>query len=259
MKQCFICNKSNFQQHYNVDHHKYMQCSNCKLIFVDVIENWDVLQHSYDGGLLKSLRRKLMLPFKQFKNHKNFSTLTHRADSIIKFIEDNNSNSTKINFLDIGCNKGFLLASAIKKSWNVYGIEVVGELLGAFRKHYKDFSDQTIVGKINDFHLKFNNTFFDIITAIDVIEHLEDPVKEMQAIYEMLSPNGIFVIQTPDTSCQQAVDEKEKWGALKPLEHLHLFSPNNLETFAKKIGYKDIAFFPCFEEADGNFVAILKK
>ena len=259
MKQCFICNKSDFRQHYNVDHYKYMQCSHCNLIFVDVIENWDVLQHSYDGGPLKSLRRKLMLPFKQFKNHKNFSTLTHRADSIINFLEENNSNSIKTNFLDIGCNKGFLLASAIKKSWNVYGIEVVGELLGAFRKHYKEFADQTVVGKINDFHLKFNNTSFDIITAIDVIEHLEDPVKEMQTIYEMLSPNGIFVIQTPDTSCQQAVDEKENWGALKPLEHLHLFSPNNLEAFAKKIGYKDIAFFPCFEEADGNFVAILKK
>jgi len=259
MKQCFICNKSNFHQHYNVDHYQYMQCSNCNLIFVNVIENWDILQHSYDGGPLKSLRRKLMLPFKQFKNHKNFNTLTHRADSIINFIEENNSNSIKTNFLDIGCNKGFLLAGAIKKSWNVYGIEVVGELLGAFRKHYKNFADQTVVGKINDFHLKFNNTSFDIITAIDVIEHLEDPVKEMQTIYEMLSPNGIFVIQTPDTSCQQAVNEKEEWGALKPLEHLHLFSPNNLETFAKKIGYKDIAFFPCFEEADGNFAAILKK
>jgi len=259
MKQCFICNKSNFQHYCNIDHYKYIQCTDCNLVYVDVIESWDILQHSYDGGFLKSFRRKLMSPFRTFKNHKNFDTLTRRADNIVNFLQEQSGNSIKVNFLDIGCNKGFLLASAIKKSWNVHGIEVVGELLGAFRKHYKGFASQTIIGKINDFHLKFNNTSFDIITAIDVIEHLEDPVKEMQTIYEMLSPNGIFVIQTPDASCQQAVDEKEKWGALKPLEHLHLFSPNNLETFAKKIGYKDIAFFPCFEEADGNFVAILKK
>jgi len=259
MKKCPVCNKSNFHHYCDVGQYKYMQCSYCNLIFVDVIESWSVLQHSYDGGFLKSLKRKLILPFKKFKHHKNFNALTYRADSIISFIEDHNNPLSKTNFLDIGCNKGFLLASAIKRSWNVYGIEVVGELLGAFRKHHKEFADQTIVGKINDFHLKFNNTSFDIITAIDVIEHLENPVKEMQTIYEMLSPNGIFVVQTPDTSCQQAVDKKENWDALKPLEHLHLFSPNNLEIFAKKIGYKDITFFSCFEEADGNFVAILKK
>ncbi len=260
MQQCFICNKSNFQFYCNVNHKKYIQCTDCNLIFVDVIESWDVLQHSYNGGFFKSLRRKLMLPFRSFNNHKNFDTLTHRADTIINFIQEENYNSPeKINFLDIGCNKGFLLASAIKKSWNIYGIEVVDELLVAFRKHYKKFSSQAITGKINDFRLQFDNTYFDIITAIDVIEHLEDPAKEMQAIYNMLSPGGIFVIQTPDISCQQAIDEKEKWGALKPLEHLHLFSPKNLKTFAKKIGYKDVNYFPCFEEADGNFVAILKK
>jgi len=259
MKQCFVCNKNNFQHYCTINHHKYIQCTNCKLVFIDIIEEWNVLKRSYDGGFLKSSRRKLTSPFKTFRSHKNFNGLTQRADNIINFIEENSRSLAKTNFLDIGCNKGFLLASAIKKSWNVYGIEVVGELLGAFRKSYKDFSDQTFIGKVNDFHLKFNNISFDIITAIDVIEHLEDPVKEMGTIYEMLSPNGIFVIQTPDTSCQQAVDEKEKWGALKPLEHLHLFNPNNIEVFAKKIGYKDIDFFPCFEEADGNFVAILKK
>lgn len=259
MQQCFICNKSNFQPYCEIDHKKYIQCTDCNLIFVDVIESWTVLQHSYNGGFFKSLRRKLIQPFRSFKNHKNYDLLARRADTITNFIQEINGNSTKVNFLDIGCNKGFLLESAIKKSWNTYGIEVVDELLGAFRKHYKEFANQALTGKINDFHLRFENTYFDIITAVDVIEHLEDPVTEMQIIYDMLTPNGIFVIQTPDTSHQQAIDEKEKWGALKPLEHLHLFSPKNLKTFAKKIGYKDINFFPCFEEADGNFVAILKK
>ena len=260
MKNCIICNSNKFQSYCYIKHDQYIQCTNCNLICVEIIADWEVLQYSYNGGLIKSLRRKLILPFRAFNNHKNFDALTHRADTIVDFIQKHHvTPPSKVNFLDIGCNKGFLLVSAIKNSWNAYGIEVVDELLGAFRKCYKKFSDQAVTGKINDFRLKFNNVNFDVITAIDVIEHLENPAKEMQIIYDMLSPNGIFVIQTPDTSCQKSINEKEKWGALKPLEHLHLFSPKNLEIFAKNIGYKDIVFFPCFEEADGNFVAILKK
>lgn len=258
MRKCIICKESQRQHYCDVDNYAYIQCDNCQLLYTDIIENWDKLQHSYDGGFFKSLRRKLMAPIRGFHQHKNFDELTNRADAIIEFCNTQHSHSDKINFLDIGCNKGFLLVGAIKNSWSTHGVEVIDELLSGFRKSYQRFANQAIAGKVADAQLAFANKKFNIITAIDVIEHLEDPVKEMKIILSMLVPDGIFVIQTPDISCYQATEEKEKWGALKPLEHLHLFSPKNLEILSAQTGFKSIDFHPCFEEADGNFVAVLR-
>ena len=259
MRKCIICQDSKPQHYCTVDNYEYIQCDNCRLIYTDIIEDWDKLIDSYDGGFFKSLRRKLISPIRRFHHHKNFDNLTYRADNIIEFIKSKKDSLNKAKFLDIGCNKGFLLVGAMKESWDVYGVEVVDELLTAFKKSYKKFAHQVISGKTQDAQLIFKGKTFDVITAIDVIEHFEDPIKDMNIILSMLSPGGIFVIQTPDISCKQAETEKEKWGALKPLEHLHLFDADNLKTLAKQIGFSDIHFYPCFDEADGNFVAVLQK
>ncbi len=100
---------------------------------------------------------------------------------------------------------------------------------------------------------------FDLITAIDVVEHFEDPLTDFTGIFEILKPGGTFVIQTPEAACEKALELKEKWGGLKPLEHLHIFTSENLETYAKDFGFEDYQSFEPFEEADGNFVAVMKK
>jgi hypothetical protein len=74
-----------------------------------------------------------------------------------------------------------------------------------------------------------------------------------------LKPGGLFIAQTPDGAAPQARELKERWGALKPLEHLHIFNATNLEIFAKRLGFVEIKFFAPFEEADGNLVAVMMK
>jgi hypothetical protein len=40
---------------------------------------------------------------------------------------------------------------------------------------------------------------------------------------------------------------------------LHLFNAANLALFAKQLGFAEIKFFPPFEEADGNLVALMRR
>jgi SAM-dependent methyltransferase len=243
-----------------VDGHTYLKCPECGLIYVDDIADWDVLYRAYDGGFWKSLRRSLVLPFRRFRHCRDFGKSMDRARGIIEFIRSRGiDESAGIDLLDVGCNKGFLLAAAIEQSWDVAGVEVVPELLVPFRREYPRYADRIISGKLDDARSVLDEEKFDVITAIDVLEHFEDPAATLGMIHSMLEPGGIFVIQTPDTACAPAPGDGPRWGALKPLEHLQLFNSANLALAARQAGFEEPDFYPPFEEADGNLVAVLRK
>lgn len=261
MRSCFICDTSAKVQPYaHVEAQDYVRCSECGLIYVDTIKPPDKLYHAYDGGKLKAWRRKLVAPWRGFTQVRNFDKSMARANRIFDFVAAQNQ-TLRSNplWLDIGCNKGFLLAAAAIHHWQVYGVELVPELMQPFQRKFKAFAHNIFSQRFIDVQTQFNDNTFDVVSAIDVIEHFEAPRRDVSAIYRILQPGGLFIAQTPDGSAKQAEAFKERWGALKPLEHLHLFNANNFEIFARQLGFAEIKFFPPFEEADGNLVAVLRK
>lgn len=249
------------ENYCTVDGYDYLRCNRCGLIYIDHLGQTEKLYTAYSGGLLKSLRRRLMAPFRQFSQARHFEESMARAHKIFTFAACHAAPAAEAQrkYLDIGCNKGFLLATAIEQGWDVYGEELVPELTAPFCNTYKQYRDHIHNGRFADVRPDFQDNMFDLITAIDVIEHFEDVISDMEGIFEILKPGGAFVIQTPDAACEQAGRLGGEWGALKPLEHLHLFSADNLKSFAEQIGFVEYQPFEAFEEADGNFVAVMKK
>ncbi|MDZ7804192.1 class I SAM-dependent methyltransferase [Thiohalophilus sp.] len=165
----------------------------------------------------------------------------------------------KRRYMDIGCNKGFLLAMAHEHGWDVYGIELVRELIRPFINSYPQYKNQIFSKRFEDAKEKVEGETFDLITAIDVIEHFEDVSGDLRGIYELLKPGGVFLIQTPDSGGERALQQQCTWKSLKPLEHLHLFNEESLRILSERIGFDDIEYFSPFDEANGNFVAVLRK
>ena len=55
--------------------------------------------------------------------------------------------------------------------------------------------------KIGDMqNIPFGNEKFDVITAIEVIEHVENPSKALKEVHRVLKKGGIFVMTTPNTN-----------------------------------------------------------
>ncbi len=67
------------------------------------------------------------------------------------------------------------------------------------------------------------------------------------------------MIQTPDGACAEARGSGSRWGALKPLEHLHLFNADNLATLGRRTGFTEVQRFAPFKMADGNVVTVMRK
>lgn len=258
-RACVVCQSCDHVRSYcDMKGYRYLKCGFCGLVYIDELEQTDKIYKAYSGGLLKSLRRKLISPFRRFHHDRSFGQSTARAETIFGFAAKQVNSVGK--YLDIGCNKCYLLAQGIKQGWDVYGCELVPELSAPFRNSYKQYRDHVYCGRFADIRLKFENNTFELITAVDVIEHFEDVVADMRGVYDLLKVGGAFVIQTPDAGCEQAKRGGCHWGALKPLEHLHLFNQKSLDLLARRVGFRDVQFTPKpFEDADGNFVAVLRK
>jgi len=116
-------------------------------------------------------------------NHKN----------IISLLEKNNT----ANFLDLGCDDGVLTMEMAAKinTKNIWGVEIVDE-------RTKIAETKGITVKKFDLNEKFDfeNNFFDIVHANQVIEHLYNSDNFISEIYRILKPGGYAVISTENAS-----------------------------------------------------------
>ncbi len=224
-RACVVCETNQFAQHYcHLDGQDYLRCDGCGLIYVDRLLKPEELYKAYSGDTFKSLRRKLTAPFRKFSWTKSFDKSMRRARGIFEFGQKQvTTGGEKRRYMDIGCNKGFLLATAHQQGWNVYGIELVRELIRPFINSYPQYKYQVFSNRFEDAKENVKKESFDMITAIDVIEHLEDIFGDLVGVCSLLKPGGVFLVQTPDAGSERAIKERCEWKSLKPLEHLHLF------------------------------------
>jgi len=251
---CPLCKNTKHQQWGD-----YAICNECKLIFLSDKKEEKDLTKSYTGGFLKSLRRRLLSRFRRFESYGQYTNFMSKADKVTALIKENIEDKKKVSFLDIGCNKGFLLHSALQKGWDVHGIELVPELLIPFKNKHKNISHKLYTGSFDDNYKKLKKNSFDVISMIDVIEHFSDPIKTIKKIRSLLKKDGVLVVQTPDSLSSMSKKLKSSWPALKKDEHLCVFNKNNYKQMMTNLNFTKTKFYKPFEEADGNFVAISQK
>lgn len=111
---------------------------------------------------------------------------------LIKKIDEENVKT----FLDIGCGNGHLTERIFMKNFNAdfYGIDMGNGAERAKKKGINAFkADLNEIDK-----LKFEDNFFDIVFAGEIIEHLVDPDRFLEEIYRILEKNGILILSTPN-------------------------------------------------------------
>jgi SAM-dependent methyltransferase len=88
-----------------------------------------------------------------------------------------------------------------------------------------DFNPDTmadIIHDLNKFPYPFDNSFFDIIIADNVMEHLDDLIKVLQELYRVTKPNGQLIITVPYF--------QSKWAYVDPT-HKHFFTSESFSYF----------------------------
>jgi SAM-dependent methyltransferase len=142
--------------------------------------------------------------------------------------------------LDVGCGYGFFLELAIKKGWDVYGVEPC--------KHARQLAAAKGINNISEdlFSGKYEDEMFDVITMFYVLEHLPDPMRYLKEINRILKPGGILLLRLPHTT--PLVNLLKVFRIPNRLydapSHLSDFSPSTIALALQKAGFGQIHTCP---------------
>jgi len=102
--------------------------------------------------------------------------------------------SRKIDLLDIGCGGGLLTNPAALAGHRVSGIDLSLNSLEIAQQFDTTKSVHYLTANAN--LLPFNASSFDVVTAMDILEHVENPDKLIEEASRVLRPGGLFFFHT---------------------------------------------------------------
>jgi 2-polyprenyl-6-hydroxyphenyl methylase/3-demethylubiquinone-9 3-methyltransferase len=99
--------------------------------------------------------------------------------------------------LDVGCGAGLLAEPLARLGATVTGIDASPEVIAVARTHASaaGLDVDYRVSAVEDLEGRF-----DLVTCMEVIEHVADPALFVNALAQRLSPGGLLVMSTPNAT-----------------------------------------------------------
>ena len=99
--------------------------------------------------------------------------------------------------LDVGCGAGLLAEPLARLGANVTAIDAAAELIAVAREHAAAMGLQVDyrAGDVQELE-----TTFDLVTCMEVIEHVADPAAFLEGLAKRLAPDGLLVLSTPNAT-----------------------------------------------------------
>lgn len=99
--------------------------------------------------------------------------------------------------LDVGCGAGLLAEPLARLGAEVTGIDGSPEVIAVARDH-ADRQGLAIDYRVGDVHDLDGQ--FDLVTCMEVIEHVADPAAFVGALARRLAPGGLLIMSTPNAT-----------------------------------------------------------
>jgi 2-polyprenyl-6-hydroxyphenyl methylase/3-demethylubiquinone-9 3-methyltransferase len=125
--------------------------------------------------------------------------------------------------LDIGCGAGFLSNALAKAGHQVTGVDLSESSLAVARKY--DETQSVHYLKQDAFSLPFPKGSFDVICAMDFLEHIENPKLLLEKVSLLLKPRGLFFFHTFNRNLLSwlLVIKGVEWLVPNTPKHMHVY------------------------------------
>lgn len=242
---CLICEKQTKLIHENFPGYQdgmlfnIHYCDSCITSFpMPRIETDKIYEAIYKNGEKVPGYNRYWEYFKTIKNQSN--PLQYLANSeeaywgIKTALEQLKEDKSKLKVLELGSGLGYLTYALRKENYNAVGIEISQEAVNQANNH---FGKYYLCEDLFEYS-KTNKETFDIVILTEVIEHIESPISFIEAIKELITPEGKIILTTPNRTL---IPSNIIWATDLPPVHYWWFSEKSMNIIAKKLNL-DISF-----------------
>lgn len=135
--------------------------------------------------------------------------------------------ASPVRWLDYGCGTGGLVRHAGAKGFDAWGFE---EGQGV------EFARRTAIPLLDRSALN-GAPPFDVVTAVEVLEHVFDVREVLSSIRQVLAPGGLFFYTTGNPMGRQR-EKLVAWSYLVPEIHVSLYEPTTMERALQSTGFR---------------------
>jgi SAM-dependent methyltransferase len=216
---CPFCEREDDVALFEKNGFRIVRCRACTLVYVNPRLTMPALTALYQGQVISPT---------------DYYVRTEREDARsftarVRLIERHRAVGT---LLDLGCGPGTFSQAARARGWRTRGLD----LNAASVERCRALGLDVVCGAFPN--SAFGGATFDVVVMNDFLEHLTDPAGAIAAARELLAPDGILFVTTPNIGSIMARLTGARWLHLKPNEHLVYFDPRTIRAFLDRAGFR---------------------
>jgi SAM-dependent methyltransferase len=200
------------------------RCTSCQLVFVsNPFLEYDSLysEEYYNGGGADT-----KLNYVGEVQYPDRTVRRNEWQGVLKRVRALTPLPERPRWLDYGCGTGGLVTYLRGQSVDAFGFE---------QGWCEDLLRRNGVPTIEKDEFARYAGKFDVVSAIEVIEHTTDPVDVLRTIRPLLKPGGLLFLTTGNA--QPFHDRITKWRYVTPDVHVSYFEPATLATALEAAGF----------------------
>ena len=219
-RPCPTCGATDATLEIEKDHMRIVRCRGCDLVYVNPTFDEAHYKSVYASQAYQDIVRDLGINSHEYRVSR-FGT--ERVGLLSQFLVVPPGRAPR--FLDVGCSTGFVVEAAKAAGWEAIGIDLNPSAIEYGQSRGLDLRTVALESA------GFAPGSFDAVALFDVVEHLLDPGRTVQAAVNLLAPGGILFLYVPNYDSASRLLMGANAHFIWPTHHLNYYTPSTIRDF----------------------------
>jgi SAM-dependent methyltransferase len=201
-----------------------LRCPDCQFVFVDAPRtDFEVI---YDAAYYEGRGADPLVDYVYEALHPSETVRKYEWRGILRVVGGLVSLGPSTRWLDYGAGVGSFVAYLRESAMlNAVAFEPSGGKSGSLDVPWLD--EASLPGSFGT---------FDVVSAIEILEHAVDPIRELRQMRRLLRPGGLLFLTTGNARPFRG--RIERWKYVMPDVHVSYFEPDNLASAMGMSGFR---------------------
>jgi 2-polyprenyl-3-methyl-5-hydroxy-6-metoxy-1,4-benzoquinol methylase len=201
---------------------RIVQCRNCSLVYVNPRPSRSAVADLYDRVYFEQ-----RFPGEDPARIRLGRVLARGLQSVLP-----PDAREPLKWLDVGGGKGSVARGARELGFIVSLVDISAVAVSTAR----ELGIESYRGEPTDCY--FDGKSYDVITALEVLEHCYDPKALICRIYELLRPGGVFFFTTGNADGIRL--RRTRWAYFKEIPyHVYFYSSQTMDRYLRSAGFRE--------------------